>query len=265
MAVFNNSTTVTIPPFGVVEFDGDVVAADSEDFIGLNKVKAPTVDNGTVAVNGPAPILPKSAGTAFFLSRGVVAYDQSDGVPDPTNPTETWGPAAGSFLVRKGNTGFKATRADRSGRFEYMRTGGGATSDSSLLLVKCLSETPAGGAGVEVECYDGIIKAATTTDLASAFADGERVWLTPVGISGSVRPKLNRYYLVMRVNAGTVTISGDTRKRVIGQERTIQRQTLLADFDCDPNTGEPIKYFVCIEGPFTVTAGACSSSSSSGA
>lgn len=93
-----NSSGEDIPPYGVMR-----LSAAGED--GVRVVGAPSVDDDPhVYVNGSGTLNNGVRGFVRFVPLGPVAYDPADGEPALN---EEWGPAAGGFLLRKGNLGFR--------------------------------------------------------------------------------------------------------------------------------------------------------------
>lgn len=101
----NNSSTNTIPPFGLVR----VMGTTSD---GALLVDQPNQDGQDVYVNGPQAILPNNGQTPALGGYGVVTkqfpiwaqYDTTSGTPAIG---DTWGAKAGSYLLTKGKAGFR--------------------------------------------------------------------------------------------------------------------------------------------------------------
>lgn len=100
----NNSSTNTIPPFGLVRVMGTTTD-------GALLVDQPNQDGQDVYVNGPQAILPNNGATPALGGFGMVTkafpiwaqYDTTSGTPAIG---DTWGAANGSYLLTKGKGGF---------------------------------------------------------------------------------------------------------------------------------------------------------------
>lgn len=93
-----NTTTETIPSFGVMSVIGDL---DEDGNVSVGKPD----ENGSsrLLVNGEVAIRAGKTGIGTPGLRCVVAYDQADGAPVVG---DDWGPGADTWLLKKGNTGF---------------------------------------------------------------------------------------------------------------------------------------------------------------
>lgn len=88
-----------IPAYGIVE-----IAGDSDDN-GVFPVRMPTSDGSKMVLIVAGGNLPYQAtGQASWASPIPCRYDPNDGLPVTG---EVWGPAAGSWLLRKGKSGFR--------------------------------------------------------------------------------------------------------------------------------------------------------------
>lgn len=100
----NNSSTNTIPPFGLVR----VVGTNAD---GALLVDQPNADGQDVYLNGPTAILPNQGPPLYRGGCGVVTksfpiwaqYDPTSGMPAIG---QTWGAKAGSYLLTYGRNGF---------------------------------------------------------------------------------------------------------------------------------------------------------------
>ncbi len=102
----NNSGTNTIPSFGLVRVTG--VNAQ-----GVALVDQPNTDGQDVYVNGPLPIPASAYGAVSRDWPLFAAYDAASGTPAIG---DTWGAAAGSYLLTKGKAGFTIQQNPGPGR-----------------------------------------------------------------------------------------------------------------------------------------------------
>jgi hypothetical protein len=95
---FHNTTNLTIPPFALLE-----LVAPGIDGNGIIQVQQPSVDGSDCFVNGPSPVVGFDYGECTNDFPMWVAYNGSGGTP---SVGETWGAAAGWWLLTAGKTGF---------------------------------------------------------------------------------------------------------------------------------------------------------------
>ena len=114
--VYNQSSTLTIPSFGLMRITG----VDSNNII---QVDQPNTDSQDVLVNSVTPIPPQSYGSATRESPTYAAYNSGDGTPANG---DTWGAANGSYQLRKNNSqnGFVVFGNAADGRVFVARVGG---------------------------------------------------------------------------------------------------------------------------------------------
>lgn len=101
---FVNASGEAIPAFGVLR-----IASVSG---GFPQIAKPNADGIWHLVNGPNPVAIGAKGRATAGPSLTAAYDTSSGTPAVGIP---WGPAAGSWLLKLGKTGFVPVGAGSSG------------------------------------------------------------------------------------------------------------------------------------------------------
>lgn len=151
-----NDTDDPLPAGGLCQWAGGVTSA------GAVKVVKPAADSAAnLIVCGPHGIAPRAAGLGTFAPAVVVAFDPTGGTPAVG---DTLGSQAGSFLAKKGNTGFVCY--------------GGASGPWAL----CARDSRGGG-GITVEEVDGAPAVPRTTTLRFDQADGFAVSEVEPGVA----------------------------------------------------------------------------------
>ncbi len=115
-----NVDTEPIPPYSLCAFTG--VSAD-----GFIRLTRPNIDSQTdLFINGPTAVAVGKNGKAHQTWPAIVAYDDS-GIGTTPNPLEiTWGAAAGSWLLTKGQAGFEIIGGAAGGLVNAINLGAGA-------------------------------------------------------------------------------------------------------------------------------------------
>lgn len=142
-----NATAEVIPAGGIVR----VVGLDTDT--GAFLVDKPDVDgSGYVAVVGMALIPAEGFGQIHFDPRAIAAFDRADGTPAPG---ETWGARAGSWLLRKGETGFVVTAGAGLGQVNVVRLGGTSAAGSATACRSALAGLDPATDRVTFQVLDG--------------------------------------------------------------------------------------------------------------
>jgi hypothetical protein len=113
-----NTTTDIIPSFAVAKVT-DVVD-------GIAQIEQCDTDDDPGVIVLAGAVVPSSSSTGrsegTYDPQVIVAYEESDGVPQPG---EIWGPASGSWKLRSGRTGFQILGGAGGGVVNAVRIGGG--------------------------------------------------------------------------------------------------------------------------------------------
>lgn len=134
----NNSSTNTIPPFGLVR-----VLKTTTD--GQLLVDQPNQDSQNVYLNGPQAILPNNGqgqGGGGVVTKATplwAAYDPSSGTP---TPGASWGAKAGSYLLASGRSGFVILGQPVTDGKTYWRVLVDSVSNSTAAFVTVSASTP---------------------------------------------------------------------------------------------------------------------------
>ena len=126
---FNTASTLAPP--------GACAAITGTDAQGVLQIGQPTQDGQSpVAFVFQAPIQPGGYGAVTQDYPCLAAYDGASGTPAVG---ATWGPAAGSWLLTNGKSGFQATSSDLNGKITVVGTGAGS---GSSLTVEGIGNVP---------------------------------------------------------------------------------------------------------------------------
>jgi hypothetical protein len=107
-----NTLATDVPGWGLVRVTG-------EDAAGRFTVAAPSVDGqADLLVVGPAGLVAGKVGLATWCEWVPVAYTLANGTPAAG---ETWGAAAGSHLLVRGNAGYRVVGVPSNGAVEVVR------------------------------------------------------------------------------------------------------------------------------------------------
>ncbi len=122
-----NADTIAIPPYALLRVTGTAGAALT--------VLAPDTDGQTnLLFNSSQCISPNGTGQAHRTFPAIVAYRQTTGTtPNPVNG-QTWGAAAGSYLLTAGKTGFSVLTSGANGLTNVLPATGAGSSTATFTL-----------------------------------------------------------------------------------------------------------------------------------
>jgi hypothetical protein len=126
-----NTEAQVIPPHAVLHISGVTTSADKT--VALFLVQRPTADNQTgILLNGPSPIPPNGTGQAHMTFPAIAAYDT--GTADIPAVGDTWGPASGSYYLKKGKSGFLIAGGASAGRVNVVPAPPAAAAGGSITI-----------------------------------------------------------------------------------------------------------------------------------
>ncbi len=220
-----NSSGEDIPPYGLVR-----LSAPGAD--GVRVVGKPNADDDPhVYVNGSGTLNNGVRGLVRFVPLGPVAYDPADGEPALN---EEWGPAAGSWLLRKGRKGFSFSGGADGFSGSFARASAGDTD--LIVRITGSARVAAGSGGSDCE--------------GSAFeADESGNWPSGVGsLASGVGHNAYTGYLQRREclldpweDYGEEVYVDDMngRKLVVGDRYQVVRQGSIGSVPCYTTRDDP--------------------------